>query len=85
MRNIDWIVLDDIKMNLVAALIILIFAASFEKTINLPFKLAETKTQASTGAAKIRSTNILISKKVSMFLLQFIPGNHTIRMRENII
>lgn len=63
MRNIDWIVLDDIKMNLVAALIILIFAASFNKTIDLPFELTETKTKTGAGEAQIKSTKILISKK----------------------
>jgi hypothetical protein len=39
MPNIDWIVLDDIKMNLVAALIVLVLTGSFNKIIDLPFSI----------------------------------------------
>ena len=43
MKAVERIVLDDIKMNLVAAMITLVLAASFSGHIDLPFKLSEVK------------------------------------------
>jgi len=61
MRNIEWIVLDDMKMNLIAALIVLIFGANFNPSIDLPFKLVDVKKgQTDHGVAKVKSTKILI-------------------------
>ena len=64
MQNVEWIVLDDMKMNLIAALIVLIFGANFNPAIELPFKLADVnKTQAEHGVAKVKSTKIHIFTK----------------------
>lgn len=64
MRGVEWIVLDDMKMNLIAALIVLILAANFTKAIELPFKLTEVeKTQAGSGTVNVRASKILINRE----------------------
>ena len=51
-------------MNLIAALIVLVFGASFNPAIELPFKLVDVeKSQTENGIAGIKSTKILIFTK----------------------
>ena len=71
MRGIVWIVLDDIKMNLVAALIVLVLAASFTRVVELPFRLTGVERSLSgSGAGKVRSTKILVYKKAGELVLR---------------
>ena len=70
MNDVEWIVLDDLKLNLVAALIVLILAASFTKTIDLPFALEQVDKKVETGSGKIRSTKILVFRKKSKLMLR---------------
>jgi biopolymer transport protein ExbD len=60
MKNIEWTVLDDLKMNLIAALITLLFAATFTKTIQLPFQLQTTPAPEEAGRTWIKSETIQI-------------------------
>jgi biopolymer transport protein ExbD len=62
-RTVEWIVLDDIKLNLIGALIVLILAASFTNAIDLPFRLTKIPDQVDSGASKVRSTKILIFRR----------------------
>jgi biopolymer transport protein ExbD len=70
MQNVEWVVLDDLKMNLIAALIVLILAASFTKTVDLPFALAKVDKKLETGSGKIRSTKVLVSRKDRKLILR---------------
>lgn len=63
MRRIEWIVLDDLKMNLIAALIVLVLAASFVKGIELPFSLTRLEKQIETVAGRVRSVKILVFRQ----------------------
>ena len=56
-------------MNLIAALIVLILAASFTKTLDLPFALAQVDKKVETGSGKIRSTKILVSREKGKLML----------------
>ena len=70
MQNVEWVVLDDLKMNLIAALIVLILAASFTKTVHLPFALAQVDKKVETGNGKIRSTKVLVYRKDGQLMLR---------------
>jgi biopolymer transport protein ExbD len=70
MQNVEWVVLDDLKMNLIAALIVLILAASFTKTMDLPFALAQVDKKVATGSGKIRTTKVLVFRKDGRLLLR---------------
>jgi biopolymer transport protein ExbD len=63
MKTVEWIVLDDIKLNLIGALIVLILAASFTDAIDLPFRLTKIPDQVESGASKVRSTKVLIFRR----------------------
>jgi biopolymer transport protein ExbD len=69
MRNIDWIVLDDIKMNLVAALIVLVLTGSFNKIIDLPFSIDRARAQTENGAKVLTTTKILISNQNNQLMV----------------
>jgi biopolymer transport protein ExbD len=70
MQNVEWVVLDDLKMNLIAALIVLILAASFTRTVDLPFALTQVEKKVETGTGKIRSTKVLVFRKNSKLMLR---------------
>jgi biopolymer transport protein ExbD len=70
MQNVEWVVLDDLNMNLIAALIVLILAASFTKTVDLPFALTQVEKKVETGTGKIRSTKVLVFRKNSKLMLR---------------
>ena len=68
MRDVTWIVLDDLKTNLIAALIVLVLAASFTKAIELPLKLSEVEKQTEGGEITIKATGILVLKSMRMHI-----------------
>ena len=70
MRNIDWIVLDDIKMNLVAALIVLVLTGSFNKIIDLPFNVDRARGQTENGSKALAATKILISNNDGQLMVE---------------
>ena len=60
----EWIVLDDLKLNLIAALIVLILAANFSGVIELPFQLPKVeKPKSDSGTSRIRATKILVFRE----------------------
>ena len=69
-QNVEWVVLDDLKMNLIAALIVLILAASFTKTVDLPFALAQVDKKVETGSGKVRSTKVLVFREKGKLMLR---------------
>lgn len=51
------------KMNLVAALIVLFFSASFHRSVELPFELTEVATTKATGPAQVKTATLKIFKE----------------------
>ena len=61
MGDAERIVLDDIKMNLVGALMTLVLAATFTGLVELPFRLVDAgRPGLEEGRGKVRHTRILI-------------------------
>lgn len=85
MRNLEWIILDDLKMNLIAALITLLFAASFNKTIQLPFKLQETEVNEKSGDTEVNHQTIHIAKEQGKTIIRYKQKTATLEEAETIL
>ena len=80
-KSVEWIVLDDIKLNLIGALIVLILAASFTDAIDLPFRLTKIPDQMESGASKVRSTKILVFRRGDVLVIGI--GEQVIPLEES--
>jgi biopolymer transport protein ExbD len=85
-RSIELIILDDMKMNLIAALIVLVLGASFTNAIELPFKLAEVeKSHNGSGAGKFRSTKILLFKQEGSLVISMADEQLPVEKAETLL